>query len=62
MGRTLALRLRSEMPGSGMSPAATILRYLDNQGRLDHQTEACDIHARELNAELKVIDRRRRPR
>ena len=46
--------------------AATILRYLDNQGRPDHQTEACDTHASELSAtglkssaELKVIDRRR---
>jgi hypothetical protein len=25
--------------------ATTILRYLDNQGRADHQTEACDDHA-----------------
>jgi hypothetical protein len=40
--------------------ATTILRYLDNQGRPDRQTEACDSHASELSAELKVIDRRRR--
>jgi hypothetical protein len=39
--------------------ATTILRYLDNQGRSDHQTDACDIHASELCAELKVIDRGR---
>jgi hypothetical protein len=39
--------------------ATTILRYLDNQGRPDHQTEACDTHASELSAELSVIDRRR---
>ena len=37
--------------------ATTILRYLDNQGRPEHQTEACD-HASEL-AELRVIDRGR---
>ena len=40
----------------------TILRYLDNQGRPDHQTEACDIHASALSAELNVIDRSRRAR
>ena len=39
--------------------ATTILRYLDNQERPDGQTEACDKHARELCAELRVIDRRR---
>lgn len=39
--------------------ATTIMRYLDNQGRPDGQTEACEIHARALSAELKVIDRRR---
>jgi hypothetical protein len=39
--------------------ATTILRYLDNQERPDHQTDACDTHARELSAELNVIDRRR---
>jgi hypothetical protein len=39
--------------------ATTILRYLDNQERPDHQTDACDTHASELSAELKVIDRRR---
>jgi hypothetical protein len=39
--------------------ATTILRYLDNQGRPEGQTEACDAHARVLCAELKVIDRRR---
>jgi hypothetical protein len=39
--------------------ATTILRYLDNQERPDHQTEACDIHTRERSAELRVIDRRR---
>ena len=38
--------------------ATTILRYLDNQERPDHQTEACDIHTRERSAELRVIDRR----
>jgi len=36
-----------------------ILRRLDDQGRLDHQTQACDTHARELCAGMKVIDRRR---
>jgi hypothetical protein len=41
--------------------ATTILHYVDNQGRPDHQTEACDDHASELSAELRVIDRRRRP-
>jgi hypothetical protein len=40
--------------------ATTILRYLDNQGRPDHQTDVCDDHANELSAELNVIDRRRR--
>ena len=39
--------------------ATTILRYLDNQERPDGQTEACDTHASELCAELRVIDRRR---
>jgi hypothetical protein len=39
--------------------ATTTLRYLDNQGRPDRQTEACDAHASELSAELRVIDRRR---
>jgi hypothetical protein len=39
--------------------ATTILRYLDNQERPDHQVDACDSHARELSAELEVIDRRR---
>jgi hypothetical protein len=39
--------------------ATTILRYLDNQERPDHQTDACDTHASELSAELNVIDRRR---
>ena len=34
--------------------ATTILRYLDNQGRPDGQTEACDAHASELSAELNV--------
>jgi hypothetical protein len=42
-------------------PATTILRYLDNRGRPDHQTDACDTHTSELCAELRVIDRRRRP-
>ncbi len=37
-----------------------ILRWLDDQGRLDYQTEACVTHATELCAGLKVIDRRRR--
>ena len=36
--------------------ATTILRYLDNQERPDHQIDACDIHARKLSAELTVID------
>jgi len=47
--------------------ATTILRYLDSQGRFDHQTDVCDTHASKLSAtgltpsaELKVIDRRRR--
>jgi hypothetical protein len=40
--------------------ATTIVRYLDDQGRSDHQIEACDTHASELSAGLKVIDRRRR--
>jgi hypothetical protein len=39
--------------------ATTILRFLDNQERPARQTEACDAHASELCAELKVIDRRR---
>ena len=39
--------------------ATTILRYLDNQERPDHQTDACDTHASEICAELRVIDRRR---
>jgi hypothetical protein len=41
--------------------ATTILRYVDNQGRREHQTEACATHASELSAELKGIDRRRQP-
>jgi hypothetical protein len=40
--------------------ATTILRYLDNHERPDHQTHACDTHASELCGELKVIDRRGR--
>jgi hypothetical protein len=40
--------------------ATTILRYLDNQGRPDRQTEACDDHASALSAELNVIDRKQR--
>jgi hypothetical protein len=39
--------------------ATTILRYLDSQERPDHQTDARDIHASEICAELRVIDRRR---
>jgi hypothetical protein len=39
--------------------ATTILRYLDNQERPDHQTDACDAHASEMSAGLRVIDRRR---
>jgi hypothetical protein len=39
--------------------ATTILRYLD-QERPDHQTDACDTHASELSAELRVLDGRRR--
>ena len=47
------------MLGAGLPPARLHhLRYLDNQGRADHQTEACDDHANELSAELNVIDRR----
>jgi hypothetical protein len=41
--------------------ATTILRYLDNQGRPDRQTEACSAHAIGLSAHMNVIDRRRRP-
>jgi hypothetical protein len=41
--------------------ATTILRYLDDQERPDRQTEACDAHASGLSAELRVINRRRRP-
>ena len=37
-----------------------ILRRLDDQGRLDHQTEACDTHALEVCAGQTVIDRKRR--
>ena len=36
--------------------ATTILRYLNNQERPDHQVDACDTHARKLSAELRVID------
>jgi hypothetical protein len=39
--------------------ATMILRYLDSQGRPDHQTDACNAHASELCAALRVIDRRR---
>jgi hypothetical protein len=39
--------------------ANTILRYLDNQERPDRQINACDTHASELCADLRVIDRRR---
>jgi hypothetical protein len=39
--------------------ATTILRYLDNQERPDHQTDACDAHASEMSSGLRVIDRRR---
>jgi hypothetical protein len=39
--------------------ATTILRYLDSQWCSDRQTDACDTHARELCAGMKVIDRRR---
>jgi hypothetical protein len=28
----------------------TILRYLDNQGRPDHQTDACDLRTRTSGA------------
>ena len=41
--------------------ATTILRYLDNQGRPDRQTEACSAHAIGLTAHMNVIDRRRSP-
>jgi hypothetical protein len=40
--------------------ATTILRYLDNQGRPDGQTEACSAHAIGLSADMNVIDRRHR--
>jgi hypothetical protein len=40
--------------------ATMILRRLDDQGRLEYQTEACIAHATVLCAGLKVIDRRRR--
>jgi len=36
--------------------ATTILRYLNNQERPDHQVDARDTHARKLSAELRVID------
>jgi hypothetical protein len=39
--------------------ATTILRYLDNKERPDHQTNACDNHASGLSVALNVIDRRR---
>ena len=39
--------------------ATIILRSLDDQGRPEHQTEACIAHATVLCAGLKVIDRRR---
>jgi hypothetical protein len=55
------VQLRRTMLGAGLPPARLHhLRYLDNQGQPDGQTEACDTHARELSAELRVIDRRRR--
>src|ERR1700730_3287760 len=58
--RTLALRLRRKMLSAECRRrATTIRRYLDNQGRPDHQADACDTHASELSAELRVIDRRR---
>jgi hypothetical protein len=50
--------LRTGVPPHGTT--ITILRYLDNQERPEHQTDASDAHARELSAELNVIDRRRR--
>jgi hypothetical protein len=40
--------------------ATTILRRLDDQGRLEHHTEACDDHAAELCFGMKVVDRKRR--
>jgi hypothetical protein len=52
------VKLRIE--GPARRRATTILRYLDNQERPDGQTEACDTHASELCAELRVIDRRGR--
>jgi hypothetical protein len=39
--------------------ASTILRYVDNQERPDHQIDACDTHASELCDALRVIDRKR---
>ena len=60
--RTLAVRLRRQMLSAGVRRrATTILRYLDNQGRPDRQTDACDTHTSERSAELNVIDRRRSP-
>jgi hypothetical protein len=40
--------------------AATILRYLDNQGRPYRQADVCETHARELCVGVKVIDRQPR--
>jgi hypothetical protein len=37
-----------------------ILRWLDDQGRLEYQTEACIVYATVLCPGLKVIDGRRR--
>ncbi len=38
--------------------ATTILRYLDAQGAPYRQADVCEIHARRLCVEMKVIDRR----
>ena len=60
VGRALALRLRRKCSARECRRrATTILRYLDNQERPDHQTDACDTHASEICAELRVTDRRR---
>ena len=58
--RTAAVELAVRtMLSAGTPPApTTILCYLDNQERPDHQTEACDSHVSELSAELRVVDGR----
>ena len=53
--RTAAVELAVRtMLSAGTPPApTTILCYLDNQERPDHQTDACDSHVSELSAELR---------